>query len=361
MHAVYVIRMKDNAPSNNGSVVVGPILGMGGLVAGIALVVLNDPAQVLAAVTRVGWSIAAIVAVRAIIIALTGVAWGQIVRPLVRRGFELFVVLRWVREAINVLLPVASVGGDVVGARLLTFYGVSGGLAGASILADLLIQSFSGLLFTIAGLVLLAADGRGRSLTGGLMFGIMLGILVIGGFYVAQRAGFFALVERAMLAAGRWSKTPFSGELKLHENLQRLYENPVASLRAILAHFVAWLAGTAEVWIALECMGASPSIVEAMVLESLGQAVRAATFPVPGAFGVQEGGFLLLGQAYGIPAEIALALSLVKRVPDIVLGLPGLFFWHLMEARRIVLPSQALSTNEPARQALRQSRLPGDR
>ncbi|MEM5400346.1 MULTISPECIES: hypothetical protein [Paraburkholderia] len=139
-------------------------------------------------------------------------------------------------------LPVAPVG-----ARLLAFSGVPAGPAGASILADLLIQSFSGLLFTIAVLVLLAANGRGSSLTGGLMFGIVfgivLGILAIGGFYVTQRAGLLAPVERAVLAAACWSKTGFSGELQLHDNLQRIYENAVATLRA------AWLAGTAEVWI----------------------------------------------------------------------------------------------------------------
>ena len=37
-------------------------------------------------------------------------------------------LLRLVREGINVLLPVASVGGDVVGGRLLTFWGATGAL-----------------------------------------------------------------------------------------------------------------------------------------------------------------------------------------------------------------------------------------
>ena len=48
--------------------------------------------------------------------------------------------LRFVREGVNVLLPVASVGGEVVGGRLLTFWGVAGSLAAASLLADMLIQ-----------------------------------------------------------------------------------------------------------------------------------------------------------------------------------------------------------------------------
>lgn len=62
--------------------------------------------------------------------------------------------------------------------------------------------------------------------------------------------------------------------------------------------------------------------------ESLGQAVRAAAFAVPGALGVQEGGYVVLGGALGIPPDTCLALSLAKRAREILLGLPGLLAWR---------------------------------
>ena len=51
-------------------------------------------------------------------------------------------------------------------------------------------------------------------------------------------------------------------------------------------------------------------------------AARGAAFAIPGAFGVQEGGLILLCAIFGIPSEAALGLSLVKRIPDLVLGVP---------------------------------------
>lgn len=319
-----------------------------GLVAAVVLVVVNDATFVLHTIARVGWAIAAIVAIRAGIIGLTGVAWGYVVRPLAQRRFGLFVFLRWVREAINVLLPVASVGGDLIGARLLTFWGVTGGLAGASVLVDLLIQAIAQFVFTIAGFGLLVAHGRADALAHRLAIGLLIAAAALGAFYFAQRWHVFDLIERGVLAVARRSKAPFGGEIRLHDNLRRIHANRMALLRAGFVHLSAWFLGVAEVWIALTCMGAEPTVPEAMVLESLGQAVRDAAFPVPGALGVQEGGFLLLGQIYGLPAEMALALSLVKRVPDVVLGLPGLLAWHLTEARQL-LPSAHGRPYRPAK------------
>ena len=72
------------------------------------------------------------------------------------------------------------------------------------------------------------------------------------------------------------------------------------------------------------------------MLESLGQAARSTGFAIPGALGVQEGGFLVVGLQLGIPGEVALGVSLVKRVRDVLLGLPGLASWKLAEASRLI-------------------------
>ena len=49
---------------------------------------------------------------------------------------------------------------------------------------------------------------------------------------------------------------------------------------------------------------------------------------VPGALGLQEGGYVLVGAALGIPGEAALALALVKRARELALGLPSLVAWQ---------------------------------
>jgi hypothetical protein len=76
-------------------------------------------------------------------------------------------------------------------------------------------------------------------------------------------------------------------------------------------------------------VGHPVSWVTALLLESLGQAVRGAAFAVPGALGVQETGYVLLAPLAGLTTEVALALSLAKRVRELLLGLPGLLYLHL--------------------------------
>jgi uncharacterized membrane protein YbhN (UPF0104 family) len=96
-----------------------------------------------------------------------------------------------------------------------------------------------------------------------------------------------------------------------------------------------WVLGTGEIWIALRLLGVEASLAEAFMIEALGQTIRTAAFFVPAGVGVQEGGLVLLGATIGITPETALALSLVKRVRELALGVPGLLAWQLAESRAL--------------------------
>jgi len=76
--------------------------------------------------------------------------------------------------------------------------------------------------------------------------------------------------------------------------------------------------------------------LKSLVIESLLHAVRGAAFAVPSALGAQEGALVLLCAAFGIPPEEAIALSLVKRAADLVLGVPGLIGWQMLEWGRLM-------------------------
>jgi uncharacterized membrane protein YbhN (UPF0104 family) len=71
------------------------------------------------------------------------------------------------------------------------------------------------------------------------------------------------------------------------------------------------------------------------VIESLTQAVRAGAFVIPSAIGAQEAGLILLCGLFGIPSDQALALSLIKRAADVVVGLPGLVALQILESGRL--------------------------
>jgi hypothetical protein len=98
---------------------------------------------------------------------------------------------------------------------------------------------------------------------------------------------------------------------------------------SFLLSLLGWIVGTGEVYLIALFLGTPVSWHVAFALESLGQAIRGAGFAIPGALGVQEGGFLLLAPLAGLTPDAALAVSLAKRTRELLLGLPGLLYLRL--------------------------------
>lgn len=94
-------------------------------------------------------------------------------------------------------------------------------------------------------------------------------------------------------------------------------------MSSIGPHLLAWPIGAGEIYLAATFVGSPVTVVEAVVLESLVGIVRAAAFLIPGALGVQEGGFILLGALFGLTPDNALAISLIRRACELALGIPG--------------------------------------
>jgi glycosyltransferase 2 family protein len=315
----------------NFGLVLATLTGLGVLV---LLLIYNDTPAIFGLLASIGWGLLSIVLVRASIIVVAGLGWAKLVEPFASVPFHVYLNLRWIREAINVLLPVAQVGGDLIGGRLLSFRGVPGGLAGASILVDLLIQIIAQLAFTLLGFAALVWFGVDARLSRFVASGLAVSAVALLGFYVVQRSSMLRIAESAFIRfMQRWSLLTFN-PVALHTNLQKLHREPQALLASFILHQIAWMLGVVEIWIALQCMGQDAGWGECLVLESLGQAVRSADFAVPGVMGVQEAGFLILGGFFGILSETCLALSLAKRVPDLILGLPGLMLWYRQERQR---------------------------
>ena len=94
--------------------------------------------------------------------------------------------------------------------------------------------------------------------------------------------------------------------------------------------------GSGEIWIALHALDLHATFVNALILQSMVLTVRSAAFAVPGGLGVQEGGYLFVGNLLGIPGDAAFALSLIARVRELALGIPALILWQVIEARRLL-------------------------
>ena len=247
-------------------------------------------------------------------------------------------------NSVSTLLPVAGVGGDVVGARLAHQRGVSGAQATAAMVVDITVGTATQLVFVIAGVALLAA-GKSHD-AAAVVWGVMIGVAVfataIGLFVRIQHNSMFAiLIGWAHRLAPKSWMSGFTGRAEaIDQAIVATYGRRSALAYSSLLRLIGWTLGTGEVWMATRVLGKPLSLIDSFILESLSSGVRGAAFMVPGALGAQEGGMVLFGALLGLPADLALAVSLAKRVRELALGLPGLAAWQWVEGRRSLARGQ---------------------
>lgn len=311
-----------------------------GLAAGIALfavvIAWQGISDVAEALGRAGWGIVVIAIFHLPPMWADAMGWRGLIPKSLKPPRCTMLRARWIGESINDLLPVLQMGGNVVKAWLLSDRGVPFGLAGASVVIDVTLVVLSQIVFTILGLGIAAPTlGGGRPLVI-VIAGTGIMAILLGGFYFVQRRGLFGLlflISKKLLGSGE--QTSFSGRAaEVDSEVERLYGNRPALIVSGFWHMMAWILGVAEVWFALRLLGHPVGIGTALLFESLGQAIRTGAFAVPGGLGIQEGGYVLVGAALGIEPGVALALSLARRVRELLLGLPGLAVWQAYSIRR---------------------------
>jgi len=128
-------------------------------------------------------------------------------------------------------------------------------------------------------------------------------------------------------------RTAMSKSRRVDRTLREIYQRRVDVVACIAWQLAGWIAGAAEIWLALYFLGAPVRLLDALVIEALIQAISSAAFVVPGALGVQEAGFLVIGAALGLDAPTSLALAAARRLRDVVIFLPGLAAWQWFETR----------------------------
>lgn len=294
-------------------------------------------ARIWGEVASVGFGLLGIVAVHFGQLAFCALAWSVLfgtVEPSRRAGLPELFKLRWIRESIDHLLPVAQIGGEIAAGRLLAAERMSLPQAGATIIADLTIETLTQALFTLIGLglIFVLAEPGDVGHWAALGFGMALFLAALA--ILAQRWGGVRLFEKLLLTiADKMGWNRLEGVAGLDQALARVYRLRRKLLVAGIHHTAAWVLGAGEVMIAAWALGYPLGFGESLVIESLSQAIRSVAFFVPGALGVQEGGFVVLAALFGLPSDVALSMSLTKRIRELALGLPGLAAWQLEELR----------------------------
>jgi putative membrane protein len=311
---------------------IGGLLGLALL---ITLVVHADFAAMLRTLGSGGWMLLYLIPYRLLFFFLYAAGWFVLLRPCDpgrRAGLGYLLWATTVRDSIDRLLPVASIGGGLVGVRLLRWRGLAAGAVGASVITEIVLTLIALYVFTAMGLFLLAEIN---------VVGQEYRRLLMAFVFTLPVPAVTVLLLRYGSVFGRLPKflRPFAderaGAVSLDLELRAYFARGWTLLIAGSLQFAALISGSFEIWFALLLFGHPVSGKTALILESMTQAVRHLAFVVPAGLGVQEAGLVLFGQALGVSSELALSVSMVKRMREVLCGLPSLLSWQWLEGQRL--------------------------
>ena len=306
------------------------LLGLAGLIGATALFIWQGLDPVLTAFAAAGYGIIWVALSHFASMLLNARAW-QILLPERNRPSTIFFLWAvWLRESVNGLLPVARVGGEIVTAHLLIKRGLTGSTSVASLIVDVTITLVSQLVFTLIGISFLVTQHNKHAYLQSLVAGIIISLPVIILFFTIQKKGLFSLLLGfSKKLFGDKFEHMVSSATALDLKVRRFYKRRQAVLVCFVWQLAGWIAGAGEIWLSLYVLNHPVPFTNAVITESIIQALSSSAFVVPGALGVQEGGFMIVGGILGLTHETALALALMRRARDITVFVPALAIWQI--------------------------------
>ncbi|HYZ31411.1 MAG TPA: lysylphosphatidylglycerol synthase domain-containing protein [Crenalkalicoccus sp.] len=272
-------------------------------------------------------------AVHLVQLVLLALAWRELLPRERRPGIGGMVALRWYRESAAAVLPAGGILGQAAAARLLARWGVPPDIAAATATVDMTVEAAAQLGFTLAGLAVLVALSAGNA-TLAAVTGGALAVAMIAAMVAVQRNLPVGFVARILARFGL-DAAPLHA---FQATVLRLHARRGALGRAFTWHMIAWLLGAVEVAGVLQLLGQPVGLAHALVIESVGQALRNAGFLLPGAAAVQEGALVAAAALVGVPAGGSLAMALARRARELIFALPGLLAWRRAELRPAATP-----------------------
>ncbi len=294
----------------------------------------GDVLRVLASVKPAGFGLYILVQL-GILLGL-GLCWRMVLRSRMRGSFWLCVWGRMVRDATGEFLPFSQVGGYVLGARVMALHGVRIADATASTLADITTEFLAQLTFIGIGLAILARKSPSSDLLVPVAVGLCVAVALGVGLILAQQGSgakiFRALASRIAGQAGEGAALSID---RLQTSLDIMYGERDRLAYGALLHLACWFGTATASFVGFHAMGVPLSFVDAICIEAMLHAIMALAFFVPGRVGIQEAVYTLLGGIFGVPPDIALALSLMRRGRDFVIAVPVLVVWQAIEVKRL--------------------------
>ncbi len=312
------------------------ILAVAGVLIVIGLLSYFGFGNVTAAVGRIGWpEFGIIVAWQFLLFAVLGLAWYAITPSGGAAHVGVLIWARMVRDASGNCLPFSQIGGFVFGTRAATLLGVSWVTATATTVVDVTAEFLAQIAFAGIGLGILLSRAPGSAVAVPVEVGLGLAVVGCFAFIWLQNgaAPLFAKLGR-LIASGRLADAQERVAV-IQTEMGLIYGHAPRLALGFAIHLAGWLMAGVAGWIAYRALGVPIDFDDVLAIEALLSALAAVAFLVPVNAGVQEAGYAGLGAIFGVPPELSLGVSLVRRARDIVVGVPILLLWQYLEVRRL--------------------------
>lgn len=330
------------------------ILLLVGLLTFAGLIWHIGPAKILDAVSSLGIMAVAIMLLPSLLMyLLEAYGWRLTLRSHAASvSFGRLLAVRTAGEVVNMTTPTAYVGGEPLKAYLLKPYGVPMIEALASVITAKTTMTIAQVLFILLGIGLAfglvgapSAEGSSAQMLAALV-GVGLLLFGIALFVMVQRIGLFL----GLLNVLRWCRVriPFleAREDRLRELDRTILDFYTRDRRAFLLSigffFLGWMAEALEVYVILSSIGGpTVSPLAAIAIGALSVFIKGGTFFIPGSLGAQEGGNLLVLEAFGYSDVTGITFALLRRVRELVWIAIGLACLAALGGRKAVASAEA--------------------
>jgi uncharacterized protein (TIRG00374 family) len=240
--------------------------------------------------------------------------------------FWRLMAIRTAGEVVNMTTPTAYLGGEPLKAYLLKRDNVPISEGAASVVIAKTTMTIAEVFYILVGIALGfwivgVGSSAGQSVAAGL---VSVGLLVcsIAGFIFIQRRGLFAsilsLVRKLRLRIG-FLESQQEHLLSIDRTIQNYYSHHQrAFFASIGVYFFGWMAESMEVFIILHFLGGPTNLLSAFSIGALAVFIKGGSFFIPGSLGAQDGGNVLLLQAFGYSDVTGLTFALLRRFRELV-------------------------------------------
>ncbi len=294
-----------------------------GLLGLAALLWSMDKGQIGRLLYRVRWGLLLIVAQEIVAHTINAFAWRLAFVPQEAAAFPFreLLRLRVIGDAINYLVPGATIPGEILRASLLNRSHGRRSRAG-SVLVAKCTQSLAHCLFMVTGLLMLAHGYSTAAPYAPFLYAAATVLLL-----VLAAAGLLAWRSKGGQSIPQDGPVTFPVMLGWLKDYALRYPGRVLGSTATFMLAFAW--GAFEAFWICRFLGSPISATTALTLETLSLAVDGFLFMVPAKMGTQEGGKTAIFVLLGLPAEQGFAFGVVRHTRELLWAGGGLLlYWR---------------------------------